>query len=94
MANCRSTRAPFLHGSAASSGWPRAPRISAVGTQIVETGTLVREGAAFVLRRDVGGLFRLEMSRVPVNNVGKRVCITGTVIAQDLVSVDGVAPEG
>jgi hypothetical protein len=66
--------------------------MSAIGTQIIETGTLVREGAAFVLRRDVGGHFRLELSRVPVNNVEKRVRVTGTIVAEDLVSVDGVAP--
>jgi hypothetical protein len=66
--------------------------VSAIGTQIVETGTLVREGAAFVLRRDAGGYYRLELSRVPVNVFQKRVCITGTIVAQNLVCVDGVAP--
>lgn len=68
--------------------------MSAIGTQIVETGTLVREGASFVLRRDIGGKFRLELQRVPVNSVEKRVCITGVMVAEGLVSVDGVAPVG
>jgi hypothetical protein len=66
--------------------------VSPIGTQIVETGTLVREGAAFVLRRDGGGYYRLELSRVPVNTVEKRVRVTGTIVAEDLVIVDGVAP--
>jgi hypothetical protein len=64
----------------------------AVGTRIEETGTLVRDAAAFVLLRDAGGRFQLELQRVPVNEVEKRVRITGVVVANCLVSVDGVAP--
>jgi hypothetical protein len=63
-----------------------------IGTRIEETGTLVRDGAAFVLRRDAGGRFQLELQRVPVNDVEKRVRVVGIVIADGLVSVDGVAP--
>lgn len=62
-----------------------------VGDDVDETGTLVRKGGAFVLRRDVGGLFRLELQRVPVDLVEKRVRVIGQKLSDDAVSVDGVA---
>jgi hypothetical protein len=52
---------------------------------------LVRDGGGFVLRRDAGGFYRLELSRTPVDHVEKRVRITGTLIAEDAVNVDGIA---
>lgn len=64
-----------------------------IGTRIDETGTLLREGAGFVLRRDLGGRWMLDMHRVPVDHVEKRVRITGVVVADGLIDVDGVAPE-
>lgn len=63
----------------------------ATGSPVDETGTLVREGGAFALRRDHGGVYRLELQRVPVDHVEKRVRIIGVLIGADLVSVDGVA---
>jgi len=66
--------------------------MSGIGTNIDETGTLIREGAAFLLRRDVGGHFWLELQRVPVNVVEKRVRVIGTIIADGLVTVDGIGP--
>jgi hypothetical protein len=62
------------------------------GDRIEETGVLVRDGGGFALRRDVGGLYRLELSRTPVDHVEKRVRITGTLLADDLVQAEGVAP--
>jgi hypothetical protein len=62
-----------------------------IGRPITETGTLVRDGGGFVLRRDAGGFYRLELSRTPVDHVEKRVRITGTLIAEDAVNVDGIA---
>lgn len=59
---------------------------------IRETGTLLRDGGGFILRRDVGGTYRLELSRTPVGHVEKHVCVTGTLIGDGLVNVDGVAP--
>ncbi len=56
-----------------------------------ETGTLTRDGAAFVLQRDLGGCYALQLQRVPVDHVEKRVRLTGTLIADGVVSVDGVA---
>ena len=39
----------------------------AIGTRINEIGTLVRDGGAFYLRRDVGGRYELELHRTPVD---------------------------
>jgi hypothetical protein len=64
-----------------------------IGSKIDETGTLIREGASFALRRDAGGRFRLDLHRVPVDEVEKRVRIRGVLVADNLVDVDGVALE-
>jgi hypothetical protein len=63
-----------------------------VGTRVDEVGTLVREGGAFYLRRDLGGRFELELHRTPVDLVEKRVRLIGTVVGPDLVNADGVCP--
>jgi hypothetical protein len=62
-----------------------------VGTRIDETGTLMRDGGGFALRRDVGGRYQLDLHRVPVDEVEKRVRIVGTLVAEGLVDVDGVS---
>jgi len=64
-----------------------------IGTRIDESGTLLRDAGGFSLRRDLGGRWKLDLHRVPVDHIEKRVRITGTVVADDLVDVDGVAPE-
>ncbi|WP_435876855.1 DUF5818 domain-containing protein [Sphingomonas quercus] len=56
-----------------------------------EVGTLIRDGGAFYLRRDVGGRFELELQRTPVDLVEKRVHLVGTIIGPGLVSADGVS---
>lgn len=63
-----------------------------VGARIDETGTLIRDGGGFFLRRDAGGRYQLELQRTPVDLVEKRVRLIGTLVATDLVSADGVAP--
>jgi hypothetical protein len=63
-----------------------------VGTRIHELGTLIRDEGGFALRRDVGGRWRLDLHRVPVDHVERRVKITGVIVAEDLVDVDGVLP--
>ena len=63
-----------------------------IGSAIDETGTLIRDGGAFVLRRDGGGRYKLELSRVPVEHVEKRVRVRGVLVESDLVAADGVAP--
>lgn len=70
--------------------WP-AISVDNSANRIDETGTLVRDGGAFVLRRDAGGIYRLELSRTPVDHVEKRVRVTGILIAEDVVNVEGVA---
>ena len=66
--------------------------MTAVGTRINETGTLIRDGGAFYLRRDLGGRYQLELHRMPVDLLEKRVRLVGTVVGPDLVNADGVAP--
>lgn len=67
--------------------------MATIGTRIEETGTLLRDAGGFVLRRDLGGRWMLDLHRVPVDHVEKRVRITGVVVAEGLIDVDGVAPE-
>ena len=57
---------------------------------IDETGMLLRVGGGFALKRDGGGLWRLDLHRTPVDLVGKRVRVIGTRIGTDVVDVDGV----
>ncbi|WP_133032579.1 DUF5818 domain-containing protein [Sphingomonas sp. PP-CE-1G-424] len=64
----------------------------AIGNRINEIGTLVRDGGAFYLLRDVGGRYELELHRTPVDLVEKRVRLIGTLVGPDLVNADGVAP--
>lgn len=64
-----------------------------IGARVAESGTLIRDAGGFALRRDSGGRYRLDLHRVPVDHVEKRVRITGTIVEADLVDVDGVAPE-
>ncbi len=61
-------------------------------TLVDETGLLVRDGAAFVLQRDAGGSWVLELHRVPVDHVQKRVRVVGTLSESGRVTVDGVSP--
>jgi hypothetical protein len=65
--------------------------MASIGARIDETGTLVREGGSFALRRDAGGRYHLDLHRVPVDEVEKRVRVTGTLVGDGLVDVDGVA---
>ena len=60
--------------------------------RVDETGTLVRDGGALYLRRDSGGRFELQLQRTPIDLVEKRVRLVGTMIGEDRVEADGVAP--
>lgn len=66
--------------------------MTVIGTRITETGTLVSDGVAFYLRRDLGGRYELELRRTPVDLVEKRVRLAGTLVGYNLVSADGLAP--
>jgi len=62
-----------------------------IGSRIEETGTLIREEDGFALRRDIGGRIRLDLHRVSVEAVDKRVHITGVVVAEGLIDVTDIA---
>jgi hypothetical protein len=66
--------------------------VAAIGTRIDETGTLIRDGRAFYMRRDLGGRYKLELHRTPVDLVEKRVRLVGTLVGSDLVNAEAVAP--
>ena len=66
--------------------------MSTIGLTIDETGTLIREGGGFALRRDEGGRWMLDLHRVPVDHMEKRVRVTGVVVADGLVDVDSLTP--
>jgi len=71
----------------------KALPMTAIGTRIEESGTLLREAGGFILRRDLGGRWKLDLHRVPVDHIEKRVRITGVVVGEGLVDVAGVSPE-
>lgn len=64
----------------------------APGDRIDETGMLLREDGGFVLLRDVGGRWRLDLGRMPVDLVEKRVRLIGIEAGDGLVEADGVGP--
>lgn len=66
--------------------------MTAIGTRVDEIGTLLREGNAFLLRRDSGGRYRLELQCTPADLVERRVRLRGTLVGRDLVAVDRIAP--
>ena len=55
-----------------------------------ETGMLIRDGGGFRLQRDNGGTWQLELSRMPVDLVARRVRLIGTRIGEDVVQAEGV----
>ncbi len=65
-----------------------------IGTRIEETGTLLEETDGHVLRRDLGGRWRLDLFRVGAIPAGERVRVTGTIVDADLIDVDSIACEG
>jgi hypothetical protein len=67
--------------------------MSSIGSRVDETGTLIRDGGGFALRRDIGGRWKLDMHRVPVDHVEKRVRISGVIVADHLIDVDALGPD-
>ncbi|WP_373475676.1 DUF5818 domain-containing protein [Sphingorhabdus sp.] len=67
--------------------------MTVIGSRVEETGTLIRDGGGFALRRDIGGRWKLDMHRVPVDHVEKRVRISGIIVAQGLIDVDTLGPD-
>ncbi len=68
----------------------RRKDMSAIGSRIEETGTLIADGGGFALRRDIGGRWKLDLHRVPVDHVEKRVRISGIIVAEGLIDVDAL----
>lgn len=66
--------------------------MSEIGDDVQLAGTLVRASGGFSLRSDDGELFQLILQRVPVDLVEKRAIVTGTLIDEQLVDADGIAP--
>lgn len=67
--------------------------MSTIGSRIEETGTLIADGGGFALRRDIGGRWKLDLHRVPVDHVEKRVRISGIIVSEGLIDVDALGPE-
>jgi len=62
-----------------------------IGGRVDETGTLFRDGCGFALRRDAGGRWQLDLHRVPVDHVEKRVRIRGEMIGDMRIDVDAIS---
>jgi hypothetical protein len=56
-----------------------------------ETGMLLRAGGGFSLRCDHGRSVQLELHRVPVDHVEKRVRVVGLLTEEGVVDVEGVS---
>lgn len=67
--------------------------MTSIGTRIEESGTLIREGGGFALRRDQGGRWKLDLHRVPVDHVEKRVRVSGVVVGDGLIDVVAIGPD-
>lgn len=62
-----------------------------IGDDVNETGRLLRDAGGFLLRRDIGGTWRLLLLRVPIDHVEKRVRVRGYYAGEDVIEVEGVA---
>jgi Protein of unknown function (DUF5818) len=54
---------------------------------------LIRAGGGFALPRDSGGRWKLDLHRVPIDHVEKRVRISGVIVADGLIDVDALGPD-
>lgn len=63
-----------------------------IGAGVDETGRLLRDDAGFLFQRDLGGIYRLVLLRVPVDHVEKRVRVRGYHAGDGIVEADGIAP--
>lgn len=63
-----------------------------IESQITLVGTLMRDNAGFMLRADGGLRYHLQLHRVPVDHIQKRVRITGRLIGEQLIEAESVAP--
>lgn len=66
--------------------------MAGIGDRIELEGTLIRDGAGFAIRAQRGVVYHLQLHRVPVDHVEKRVRVAGTLIEERLIEAEGVAP--
>lgn len=64
-----------------------------IGSRVDESGTVIGDSGGFALLRDNRGYWKLDMHRVPVDHVEKRVRISGVIVRERLVDVDALGPE-
>lgn len=55
-------------------------------------GLLQRDAAGFLLQCDDGKRYRLELVRTPIDEVEKRVVVTGRIAGGAVLEADGVRP--
>lgn len=67
--------------------------MSAIGTRVQETGTLLCDGDVHVLRRDAGGRWLLGLHRVNTDLIDKRVRLMGVIVEEGLVDVIDIEPK-
>lgn len=67
--------------------------MSAIGTRVEETGTLLRDGDAHVLRRDSGGRWTLDLHRVRTDLIDQRVRLIGVIVEEGMVDVIDIEPD-
>lgn len=53
-------------------------------------GLLQRDASGFFLQCDDGGRYRLELLRTPIDEVEKRVVVTGRITADAVLEADGI----
>ncbi len=53
-------------------------------------GLLQRDATGFVLQCDDGERYRLELLRTPIDEVAKRVVVTGRVTGTAVLETDGI----
>lgn len=63
-----------------------------IGARIRECGTLIGDAEDLVLRRDLGGRWRLDLAGVSEAPEQGRVCVTGVIVEDDLLAVIEFAP--
>ncbi len=65
--------------------------MTAIGDPIELSGTLIRDGGSFAIRVERGVLYHLQLHRVPVDQVEKRVKVAGILIDDRLIEVESLS---
>jgi len=54
------------------------------------SGRLIRDTGGFILQADDGPRYRLTLLRTPIDEVEKRVVVTGVLTGDDQIEAEGV----